>query len=252
MNANVTITVHGRDSADFGRKVEAIDAIARAPQEMPPGTIPPVILPPVDPPTPETPKPYFDVGDATGKAGDLVELEVEGGCRYPMNGFHIGGGCGKLDEPRSGYGLFTAVGAKLGPFLRNYLESEDLIHDEPNHQHDHFWSIFNMMKRGVPNQSNPLPEEWWEYAIGFFSLGQERVVPPTTIPSGTLIFTLQVKILEGTPPGEYEVTCLDEHYYRQGKTRRRDLLYSTNVDSEFASGGITKLALTGGKITVVA
>ncbi len=245
MNSDVIVTVHGQDSADFGRKVEAIDAIARAPQKLPPG---PIVHPPIESPAPEPPKPYFDIGDAIGKAGDTVKLEVEAGCRYTMNGFHIGGGCG-LQPNFPGYGKFEAIGAKLGPFLRDYLKAEDLIHDEPNHQHDHFWSIFNMMKH---DPQHALPEEWWEYAIGFFSLDQKKGVPPTTIPSGTLLFTLEVKILDGTPPGEYEVTCLDEHYYTHSRQRRRDFMFTADTDSPFASGGVTKLELTGGKITVTA
>ncbi len=240
MNANVTFKVHGQDSADFGRKVEAIDAIARAPQEMPPGlppTIPPVIP---DLPDPVLPKPYVDIGDATGKAGDIVELEVEAGCRFRTNGFHIGGGCGKIDEPRSGYGLFEATGTTLGPYLTAYLKSHGL--------EDH-WSIFQMVK-AQPHRA--LPEEWWEYAVGFFSMGQERTVSPVQIPSGTKLFTLKIKILAGTPPGEYEVTCKDEWYYTNAHQRRRDFMFTADRDSPLASGGVTKLELTGGRITVTA
>ncbi len=244
MNSDIIVTVYGRDHAEFGRKVEAIDAIARTPQELPPGPIdphppvlPPIGLPPIIKPPPTIPKPYFDIGDATGKPGDVVELSVEGGCRFPMRGYHIGGGLG-------GYGKFEAVGAKLGPFLTNYLEAEGMVHDEPNHQHEHFWSIFQMAQK----KNGAHPTEWWEYAIGFFSLGQERIVPPTTIPSGTLIFTLQVRILAETPPGKYPFTCEDEHYFTTNRQRRRDFLYTT--DSDVSRSGITKLELTGGTITV--
>lgn len=202
-----------------------------------------------DPLPPSLPAPYFDIGEATGKAGETVSLSVEGRCRFLVNGFHIGGGCGKLDVERSGYGLFEAVGVKLGAFLRGYLKAKDLIHDEPMHQHDHFWSVFQMAKW---DPSKALPEEWWDFAIGFFSLDQERSAPPTTIPSGTELFTLEVKILPGTAPGEYDVTCRDEWYYTRSHQRRRDFLYTTDRDSEFASGGITKLELGGGKIVVVA
>lgn len=245
MNADIVFKVHGRDSSDLGRKIEAIDAIARTPQEVPPG-LPgevPVVLPGGPPGVllPEV-KPYFDIGDAEGKAGELVTLSIVGGCRYPTTGFHIGGGL-------SGYGKFEAVGAKLGPFLKAYLEAEDVIHDEPNHQHEHFWSIFQMVK-AKPHRA--LPTEWWEYAIGFFSLGQKRTVPPTTIPSGQEIFALQVKILEGTAPGVYDLSCLDETYYTHSHQRRRDFMFTADRDSEFARGGITKLDLAGGKITVVA
>lgn len=253
MNADIVVTIHGRDSADLGRKIEAIDALARMPQEMPPEPdlpSPPIVKPPIEK------APYFDIGSATGKAGDIVNLVVEAGCRFPITGFHIGGGCGKHLDPDhvepgfgSGYGKFEAIGVKLGAFLTSYLNAEDLIHDEPNHQHDHFWSAFNMVKSD-PHRA--LPEEWWEYAIGFFSIDQERTVPPTTIPSGTKLFTLNVKILTGTASGTYVVTCLDEHYYTQSRQRRRDFLYTANTDSPFARGGVTKLDLTGGTITVEA
>lgn len=205
---------------------------------------------PTDPLPPSLPPaPYFDIGEATGKAGEYVNLSVEGGCRFPITGFHIGGGCGKLDEPRSGYGLFEAVGVSLGAFLRAYLKAEDMLHDLPMHQHDHFWSTFQMAKW---EPSKALPEEWWDFALGFFSIDQARQVPPTTIPSGTELFTLRVKILPGTQPGEYEVTCIDLWYYTQSHQTRQDYLFSTDTDSEFASGGITKLRLAGGKITVTA
>lgn len=195
------------------------------------------------------PAPYFDIGEARGKAGETVSLRVEGGCRFPITGLHIGGGCGKLDEERPGYGLFEVVGAKLGDFLRAYLRAEDMIHDEPMHQHDHFWSVFQMAK-GEPDKA--LPEEWWDFALGFFSLDERNQASPTTIPSGTELFTLEVKILPDTAPGEYEVTCLDEHYYTQSQRHRRDFMYTADRDSEFARGGVTKLKLHGGKITVTA
>ena len=240
MNADIVMKVHGRDATDLGKKIAAIDALARTPQEMPTEHPGPVDHPVVD--LPDLVAPYFDIGDATGKAGETIELSVEGGCRFLMSGFHIGGGCG-LDPrvKRSGYGKFQAIGVSLGEFLRNYLREEDLIHDEPNHQHDHFWSIFNMMNR----EHRALPEEWWEYAIGFFSIDQERDVPPTTIPSGTEIFRLHIKILDGTPPGEYDVTCINEWYFTNSRPRRRGFLYSGEP-----SGGYTKLDLQAGKITV--
>lgn len=246
MNADIVVTVHGRDSVDLGRKIEAIDALARMPQEMPPEPglpgVPPVVKPPIEK------APYFDIGSANGKAGDIVDLVVEAGCRFPITGFHIGGGVGMIhDIARSGYGKFEAIGVKLGAFLTNFLKAEDMIHDEPSHQHDHFWSMFQFVKSD-PHRA--LPEEWWEYALGFFSIDQERTAPATTIPSGTELFTLKVKILTGTALGTYVVTCLDEHYYTQSTQRRRDFLYTANTDSPFASGGVTKLDLTGGTITV--
>ncbi len=205
---------------------------------------------PIDPLPPSLPAPYFDIGEATGKAGETVSLSVEGGCRFPITGFQIGGGVGiRPFAERNGYGRFEAIGTKLGAFLRAYLKAEDMLHDEPMHQHDHFWSIFQMAK-GRPHRA--LPEEWWSFALGFFSIDQERQVPPTTIPSGTELFTLEIKILEGAEPGKYDVTCLDEWYYTQSHQRRLDLMFTANTDSPFASGGVTKLELGGGIIRVVA
>ncbi len=244
MNSDVIVTVHGQDSADFGRKVEAIDAIARAPQEMPPGpVVPPIILPPIEPPVPEPPKPYFDVGDGSGKPGDTVELIVEAGCRFQTNGFHIGGGCGVLPgDPKSGYGRFEATGATIGQFLTDYFKTHGLIDDHDggeNYHHD-----FQMVKF---DPERALPEEWWQYTVLFFSLNPQLQAPPTEIPSGTELFTVKIKILPGTPAGEYTVTCLDEYYYTHSRPRRRDWMFTGKV-----SGGYTKLDLRGGVITVTA
>ncbi len=259
-NADVVVKVHGQDAADLGRKIEAIDTIARMPQEVPeapgiPGIIPP-IGPPDKPPV-DVIKPYFDIGDGSGKAGDTVELVVEAGCRFATNGFHIGGGCGKLDEPRSGYKMFEATAWKLGDFLTSYLKSQGLIVEKkdaagavvPGEWVDEYWSLFQMVKHD-PHRA--LPEEWWELALAFFSMSQERNVPSIVIPSGTALFSLRIKILEGTAPGEYDVTCEDEHYWTHSRPRRRDFLFTADRDSPFASGGITKVETFGGKITVVA
>jgi len=167
--ADIVFKVHGQDAADLGRKIEAIDTIARMPQEVPdspgiPGIIPPIAGPPVKPPVVEV-KPYFDIGDGSGKAGGTVELVVEAGCRFAMNGFHIGGGCGKSTMPRSGYGLFEATAWKLGDFLTGYLKSQGLIVEEkdeagkviPGAWVDQYWSLFQMVKtdphRALPEES---------------------------------------------------------------------------------------------------
>lgn len=236
-----TVKVQAHNDGDIGRKVRAIQRIAAEPIDDPSQTQGPEPEP--EPSPTSAPVPYFDIGEAIGKPGDVVELSVEGGCRFTMRGFDIAGGCGILpDVERSGYGLFKAVGVKLGAFLRNYLKAEDAIHDEPHHQHDHFWSGFHFVP-WIPDRA--LPEEWWQYAIGFFSIDQERLIPETTIPSGTELFTLRVKILPETKPGEYLVTCKDEYYHRQSRLRRLDLLFSGEP-----SGGYTKIETFPGQITV--
>jgi hypothetical protein len=152
-----------------------------------------------------------------------------------VNGFHIGGGL-------AGYGKFEGQGAKLGPFLQAYFNANDMG--------DAYWSGFNMAKHD-PHKA--LPEEWWDYAVASFSIGQSRPpLPPIQIPVDTLLFTVQIKILEGTAPGVYDLSCKDEFYYTHARQRRRDFLYTTDRDSEFASGGVTKVETTGGKLTVIA
>ena len=202
---------------------------------------------PLDPPDLVKPlparTPYFDVGEATGKPGETVDIVVEAGCVHPMSGFHIGGGVGKTEEERSGYGKFKAVGAFLGPYLKRYLKDEGAIHDQPDHIHDHFFSTFQFM--GWDNVG-ALPEEWWEFAVGLFSIDQARTLPPVPIPSGTHLFTLRIHIQSTTPPGVYELTCKDEWYYLNSRIRRRDFEYTYDPQ------GFTHIETFGGKITVTA
>lgn len=218
------------------RSVEELELILRelrGPKVAPPDGIDPP-GPPVEPP-PTTRAPYFDLGDGEGKAGDIVSIEMIGGCRHAVNGFHIGAGL-------AGYGKFEAQGAVLGDFLQSYLNVNDMGNA--------YWSGFNMV-RNDPNGA--LPEEWWDYAVAFFSIGQRRVpLPPVQIPVDTLLFTVQIKILEGTAPGIYEMSCKDENYYTRKKQRRLDFLYTTDRDSDFASGGVTRIETSGGKLTVLA
>jgi len=201
----------------------------------PPGSGPGGGVEPPPDPAPTTRQPYFDLGNAEGKAGDIVQIKMIGGCRHPVNGFHIGGGLAE-------YGKFEAQGALLGPFLQAYLDANNLS--------DHYWSIFQMVNW---NDNKALPEEWWEYAMSTFSISQRSApLPPIQIPVDTILFTLQIKILDGTDPGTYPLTCKDEFYYTNTNQRRRDFLYTTDKDSEFASGGVTKVDCTGGNITVLA
>ncbi len=201
-----------------------------------PGTLPPAE-------SPAEKKPYFDIGEATGKPGETVDIVVEAGCPEPMSGFHIGGGVGLLPaDERSGYGKFKAVGVILGPFMRNYLKDEGIIHDSPGHQHDHFWSIFQFIPWD-PNRA--LPEEWWEYGMSTFSIDlKEPPLPSIPIPGGTKLFTLKIEILSGTPSGEYVLTCRDEWYYTHTYQRRRDFMFTNERQ------GITKVETFGGKLTV--
>ena len=185
-------------------------------------------------PPPSTRQPYFDLGDGQGKAGEIVEIQMLGGCRYPVSGFHIGAGC-------AGEGKLEAQGFVLGPFLQEYFNV--------NNMGDAYWSGFNM----ATNARGALPMEWWDVAVSFFSLSQTRSpIAPIQIPVDTLLFTLQMKILEGTPPGEYEMVCRDEYFYTQKRRRRRDFLYTTDSESEFARGGVTRVDCQGGRLTVTA
>lgn len=207
---------------------------------------PPLI--PIEPPAPPTspPAPYFSVGEASGAPGSTVMIDVEAGCLEPMTGFHIGGGCGVTSAERSGYGKFRAIGARLGPYLRDHLKAEDAIHDEPGHVHDHYFSKF-VFVQWEPQAALPqaaLPEVWWEFFVGFFSLDQERGIPAITIPSGTLLFTLELEILATTKPGEYLLTMRDEYYYTSSHQRRRDFTFTG------PGQGYTALETYEGKLTV--
>lgn len=251
MKTDILVTVVAPDTMGLAKKIETIEELAAA-------GIPPVDTPagpPIDRPgPPSVKKPYFDIGDGEGKPGDVVELVVEAGCRYLTNGFHIGGGVGLLPSiPRSGYNKFKAVGVELGSYLTSYFKSVggiEKVQDGAGVKWvDNYWSIFQFVATD-PHRS--LPEEWWEYSVGFFSISKEKTWDPVVIPSGTGLFTLKVEILPDTEPGEYLVTCRDEHYYTNSRPRRRDFLFTAGRDSEFARGGITKLELFGGKITVTA
>lgn len=199
--------------------------------------------PPADPPAPVR-TPYFDIGDGEGKPGDQVEIFVQAGCVHPMTGFHIGGGVGLLPNvERSGYGKFKAIGTNLGPFLRGYLKAQDVLHDEPFHQHEHFWSDFQFVDWEV---EKALPEEFWEFAVGFFSLDQVRMVPPIPIPAGTDLFSVFIEILEGTPEGQYVLTCADEHYFTDERARRRDYTWT------YSPQGFTKIETFPGLLRVTA
>jgi len=219
---------------------------------IPPGTdpvAPPVVIP--DPPLAPVRKPYFDIGNGEGIPGDIVDIVVEAGCVYQINGFHIGGGVGLLPNvERSGYGKFRAVGAKLGPFLTGYLEEFDGEHDEPFQKHNHCWSGFQFVDWEI---NGALPEEFWEFALGFFSIEQEvGGIPPISIPGGTNLFTVRIEILPETAEGQYVLTCQDEHYYTNQRQRRRDYLFTTDTDSPLASGGVTAIETFGGLLRVKA
>lgn len=196
--------------------------------------------PPIQPPPAR--KPYFDVGDATGAPGETVEVIVEAGCLFPITGFHIGGGVGITSEPRSGYGKFRAVGVKLGPFLSRYLKAkDDKLHASPDEVGDHYFSRFQFMDWST---NAALPEEWWEFLVGFFSLEHQATLGATHIPVGTNLFTVMIDIHASTRPGKYELTCKDEWYYLNSRIRRRDFTYTD------ANQGITKVETFGGVLTV--
>lgn len=206
------------------------------PVEPPIGVVP-------TPPPPTTRQPYFDVGDGSGKVGELVEIPMIGGCRYPVNGFHIGIGLG-------GYGNFEMEGFVLGEFLTEYMKAQGLITvDEHGKWTDHYWSGWNMVKH---EPHHALPTEWCDVAVATFSLSQKRgPTPPIQIPVDTELFTFQIRVLPNASIGEHDLVCKDEYLYTQSRQRRRDFLYTTDRDSEFASGGVTKVDCKGGTLTVV-
>ncbi len=184
-------------------------------------------------PTVSAPKkiPFFDIGDAIGKVGDRVLVPVYAGCVYDMTGFHIGGGTG-------GYGKLRALGVKLGLLLTEYLTAQGAIVDGE----ERFFSKFQFVNW---EDHGALPaEEWWEYALGFFSLSDERTIPGIPIPSGTELFSVEFEILP-QDVGETWLSCKDEHYFTQTRRRTRKFTYTG------LPGGFSEIDTTGGKITVI-
>lgn len=213
-----------------------------------PGPVEPYILPPVAPPPVKIP--YFDVGEAEGKAGEFVWVTVEAGCVYHMDGFHIGGGVGMLlvdgrTVERSGYGKFRATEVVIGDYLQRQLAAQQVIHTMENagHEHDHYWSGFQFVNWET---NKAFPEEFWEFALGGFSIDQKRVIEPFPIPSGTKLFKLKIEIHASALPGEYLLTCADERYYTQSRQRRRDYTYT------YKPQGFTAIDTYPGKLTVIA
>ena len=238
-----TVKVQTKHDGEISRKLRAIARIAAEPIEIAEpsdgGDKPADPLPPAAPPAPV---PYFDIGDATGSPGETVEVPVQAGCLHPMTGFDIGGGVGLRGDARSGYGKFRAVGAKLGPFLTRYLKVQDAhLHDKPDEVGQHYFSRFEFADW---DQHEALPEEWWRFMVGLFSLEHKVTLDPIPIPIGTHLFTLMIEILSKTPPGEYELTCKDEWYYRQELQRRLDFTWT------YSPQGFTKIETFPGKITV--
>ena len=233
------VTVQATNDNEIGRKVRAIKAIAAESIDEPSpaatesltktmGSPVEIIVPGVPGPSPTPARiPYFDIGDADGAPGETVEVEVEAGCIHLMTGFHIAGGL-------SSYGKFKPVRAILGPYLGEYLAGARVF--------EKFQFVDSKLKA--------LPEEWWEFAVGFFSLDDRKTFQAIAIPGGTHLFTLEIKILAGTPPGKSKLTCEDEHYYTHFHQKRRDLMFTADRDSPFARGGITEIETFGGVLTV--
>ena len=187
--------------------------------------------------------PYFDIGDATGAPGETVEVPVEAGCLEDVTGFHIGGGVGlDIDEERSGYGKFRAVGAKLGPYFQRYLRAEDAkLHDQLDEVGEHYFSKFNFLS-ARPHRA--LPEEWWEFLVGLLSIEHRTMLGTIKIPFGTHLFTLMIEIHASTPPGEYELTCKDQCYFTHSRRRRRKFEFTNERQ------GFTKIETFGGLLKV--
>lgn len=234
------VTVQATNDVEIGRKVREIKRIAAEPIAEPPKED----EAPADPPPDPAPVPYFDIGDAAGKAGETVEIVVEAGCLHPMTGWDIGGGVGLLGDPRTaGYGMFRAVGAKLGPFLSRYLKVQDAhLHDKGDEVGQHYFSRFHFTDW---DNDGALPEEWWRFTVGLFSLEHQVTLEPIPIPIGTHLFTLMIEIHASTRPGEYELTCKDEWYYRQQHKRRVDFSWT------YSPQGFTKIETFPGKLFVI-
>lgn len=237
MEFTQVVNVQATNDADIGRKVRAIKELASETSDIPEPDKP---VDPAPPTAPPAPVPYFEIGEAAGKPGETVTVSVRAGCQYPMDGFHLIGGVGLLPDARSGYGKFRAVGVELGRWLRLYLKANNLIHDEPDHEEEHFFSTFSF----VDWKQRALPEEWWQYGLALLSIDQKRLLDPIPIPYGTELFRLRIEILPNTKPGVYKLTCKDNWYYTQSDRWRRDITYT------YSPQGFTKVETRSGKLLV--
>lgn len=260
MKNSILVDVIWNDPAELSDKIDRINKIA-APGVLAPQLTPqpsptvtsgsPVVLDPIKipvvvstPPPPVERVPWFQMGDVEGKPGDLVKVPVYGWCSHRIEGFHIGGGVGLLPDV-SGYGQFRAVGVTLGQYLHDYLLTQGAIEvktsDGTKEEVSHHYSAFQFIDASY----HALPEEFWEYFLGFYSLSQKRSIPPILIPPGTELFRLKIEIHAGTPKGQYTLTCKDEHFWTHDRVRRRDYMYN------YSPQGFTKVECISGKLTVV-
>lgn len=162
--------------------------------------------------------PWFQMGQGEGKPGDLVEVPVYGGCLHKIDGFHVAGGCATQ--------RLVAKSAKLSSYLGDYLKGQDPF------------IKFQYIERG-------LPESWWEFAIGFFSLAGRTMFPPITVPNGTELFRVTFLVKDDILPETAELVCADEYFYTHKVQRRRDLTYT------YSPQGFTKVECISGKFTVL-
>ena len=206
MKSDILITVDALDAEAFGRKVELIESLASGRVDSPPPVNPPTVpATPVPPfvlpvkPPPKVRTPWFGVGDGEGHPGAEVEVSVYGSCLHPVTGFHVTVGCAnfKLD----------AISAELGDFLKEHTEGTD-----PFVQ-------FNQVNGGIP-------ESYFNYAVNVFSLSDETLGNPISIPHGTELFRVKYRVKQAAGTGLYELVCADEYFYTNQNARKVDITYT--------------------------
>jgi hypothetical protein len=187
--------------------------------------------------------PWFQVGNAKGAVGDIVEVPVIGGCVYHIDGFHIGGGLGGPTNKKtggSGYGTLRLDDVVLGSYLTDYFQAQGMIADDGSEM---FYSDYQMATWA---NDGALPEEFWEFAIGFFSVLSKEEIKPVTIPSGTELFKLKIEILPAAHGrGTLPLSCRDNYYYTQQVYRRRDYTYT------YPPQGFTQIETADGELTIL-
>lgn len=230
-NDRLIVEVISLDAEDFATKIEQIGYIANStPEEQ----LKQQEESEAPPPPPPTRTPWFQVMEGKGKPGDTVKVPVIGGCVFPMDGFHIAGGGGELEDvDRSGYGKLVATGVELAPYLADYLEAQGIG--------DSYWKKFQFANW---DDDKALPSEWWQFGLGFFSLDKRYLAPPIPIPPATELFQITFKVPDNAKPGELVLTCADNRYYTQSVQRRIDVEYT------FDPQGFTAVECFPGKFTV--
>lgn len=239
-DVNVTMAVRSRSAQELADKISLMTEIASrgvavvgdraqptAPAESATEspTLPPLIPPPGERP-PISSGAYMKVGDVTVKPGETAKVPVIGGSgRNPVDGISFAMGFGRrLKEPW----------VKLGEFLQNYLGSD--------------------VGEWTQVHNDGKPEPHFVYLAAFFSPQNIKGMRPAiVIPADTVLFTIEFRIPEDTPPMTIKLFSADNWFWRTSEGHRAQIMFTrmevgdegVNVDIE--SGSITVVAADDAK-----